>query len=194
MNKALFVYVWIGACVSAGALSAASNSTGMVLALIVMGAYWIGVPWVLGTKYEKEEAERKAEKEREDEWRSAELKREIERIEKLPCPGCGSMNTTCFKSKNSNYDSLRQRWIGSYTFHHSCQDCGRRWLTFFSNKEILDRPMPWIAPASPQCSNCLSDDTELEKTVEDKDSNTVIYYYHCKGCGRRWTKIQTKNE
>ena len=54
MNKGVMtLYVCIGLAVSAGALSAASNSTGMVCALLVMAAYWIGLPCILGSKYEK---------------------------------------------------------------------------------------------------------------------------------------------
>ena len=60
MNKGVMtLYVCIGLAVSAGALSAASNSTGMVCALLVMAAYWIGLPCILGSKYEKEEKEKK---------------------------------------------------------------------------------------------------------------------------------------
>ena len=201
MNKGVMtLYVCIGLAVSAGALSAASNSTGMVCALLVMAAYWIGLPCILGSKYEKEEKEKKEQNLRDYDKMVETNDRVFEVIKAMPiaktmraCEECEPHiieTDVKFRCDALGFNNWNQFTGDVYRkcYSETCKygsrtpetALNRMTLSMRYDNQILERDPNQVPTEKPICRMCNGKSClELKRIVVDEATDEHYYFWHC---------------
>lgn len=204
MNKGVMtLYVCIGLAVSAGALSAATSSTGGVMALLVMAAYWIGLPCILGSKYEKEEKEKKEQNLRDYDKMVETNDRVFEVIKAMPftetmpaceecephiietgvkfrcdAPGFNNWNQFTGHVFRKCYSETCKYGYRTPETAHTCTNLSMRY-----DNQILERDPNQVPTEKPMCRLCHGREClELKRIVVDEATDEHYYFWHCTKC------------